>query len=116
MSHTPEGGRDVEHTREPPSSAWLRLKSSSCRCCRLPENYERPIAHGVGSGPWTGEGYADQNRHVVEDFDRGTAAYRNVEAGMSRGSVSTRATSRRVCSISALPFGGMLSCDHRAAA
>jgi hypothetical protein len=36
------------------------------------------------------EGYADQNRRVLEDFDRVTAAYRDVEAGMSRRSASTR--------------------------
>ena len=30
------------------------------------------------------EGYADQNRRVLEDFDRVTAAYRDVEAGMNR--------------------------------
>jgi hypothetical protein len=30
------------------------------------------------------EGYAEQNRQVLEDFDRVTNAYRNVEAGMSR--------------------------------
>ena len=37
---------------------------------------------------------ADQNRHVLEDFDRVTAAYRNVEAGMSRRSVSARESAR----------------------
>jgi gas vesicle protein len=40
------------------------------------------------------EGYADQNRQVLADFDRVTAAYRNVEAGMSRHSVSTRDSAR----------------------
>jgi len=30
------------------------------------------------------EGYAEQNRQVLADFDRVTAAYRDVEAGMSR--------------------------------
>ena len=40
------------------------------------------------------EGYADQDRHVLEDFDRVTAAYRNVEAGMSRRSVSARESAR----------------------
>lgn len=40
------------------------------------------------------EGYADQNRHVLEDFDRVTAAYRSVEAGMSRRSVSARESAR----------------------
>jgi hypothetical protein len=40
------------------------------------------------------EGYADQNRRVLEDFDRVTAAYRNVEAGMSRRSVSARESAR----------------------
>jgi uncharacterized membrane protein YccC len=30
------------------------------------------------------EGYASQNRQVLGDFDRVTAAYRDVEAGMSR--------------------------------
>jgi uncharacterized membrane protein YccC len=29
------------------------------------------------------EGYAEQNRQVLADFDRVTAAYRDVEAGMS---------------------------------
>ena len=29
-------------------------------------------------------GYAEQNRQVLEGFDRVTAAYRDVEAGMSR--------------------------------
>jgi hypothetical protein len=29
-------------------------------------------------------GYADQNRQVLQDFDRVTNAYRDVEAGMSR--------------------------------
>jgi hypothetical protein len=40
------------------------------------------------------EGYADQNRQVLEDFDRVTAAYRNVEAGMNRRSVSARERAR----------------------
>jgi hypothetical protein len=40
------------------------------------------------------EGYADQNRHVLEDFDRVTAAYRNVEAGMSRRSASASERAR----------------------
>ena len=40
------------------------------------------------------EGYADQNRHVLEYFDRVTAAYRRVEAGMSRRSVSARESAR----------------------
>ena len=30
------------------------------------------------------EGYAEQNRQVLADFDRVTAAYRDVETGMSR--------------------------------
>ena len=30
------------------------------------------------------EGYAEQNRQLLADFDRVTAAYRDVEAGMSR--------------------------------
>jgi hypothetical protein len=29
-------------------------------------------------------GYAEQNRQVLQDFDRVTSAYRDVEAGMSR--------------------------------
>jgi len=40
------------------------------------------------------EGYADQNRRVLEDFDRVTAAYRDVEAGMSRRSASVRDSGR----------------------
>ena len=40
------------------------------------------------------EGYAEQNRRVLEDFDRVTAAYRDVEAGMSRRSASTRDNGR----------------------
>jgi hypothetical protein len=40
------------------------------------------------------ESYADQNRRVLEDFDRVTAAYRDVEAGMSRRNASTRDSSR----------------------
>jgi hypothetical protein len=40
------------------------------------------------------EGYAEQNRRVLEDFDRVTAAYRDVEAGMSRRSASTRDSGR----------------------
>ena len=40
------------------------------------------------------EGYADQNRRVLEDFDRVTAAYRDVEAGMSRRSASARDSGR----------------------
>src|SRR6202171_75308 len=39
-------------------------------------------------------GYADQNRRVLEDFDRVTAAYRDVEAGMSRRSASVRDSGR----------------------
>jgi len=55
------------------------------------------------------EGYADQNRHVLEDFDRVTAAYRSVEAGMSRRSVSARARALLAAEFvlsSALPFVG----------
>jgi hypothetical protein len=40
------------------------------------------------------EGYAEQNRRVLEDFDRVTAAYRDVEAGMSRRSASSRDSGR----------------------
>jgi hypothetical protein len=40
------------------------------------------------------EGYADQNRHLLEDFDRVTVAYRDVEAGMSRRSGSVRESAR----------------------
>ena len=40
------------------------------------------------------EGYADQNRRVLEDFDRVTAAYRDVEAGMSRRSANARDSGR----------------------
>ena len=40
------------------------------------------------------EGYADQNRRVLEDFDRVTAAYRDVEAGMNRRSAGTRDSAR----------------------
>jgi hypothetical protein len=35
-------------------------------------------------GQLANEGYAEQNRQVLADFDRVTAAYRDVEAGMSR--------------------------------
>jgi len=40
------------------------------------------------------EGYADQNRRVLEGFDRVTAAYRDVEAGMSRRGANARASGR----------------------
>jgi hypothetical protein len=40
------------------------------------------------------EGYADQNRRVLQDFDRVTAAYRDVEDGMSRRSASARDSGR----------------------
>jgi hypothetical protein len=40
------------------------------------------------------QGYADQNRRVLEDFDRVTTAYRDVEAGMNRRSASTRDSGR----------------------
>jgi hypothetical protein len=40
------------------------------------------------------EGYADQNRRVLDDFDRVTAAYRDVEAGMSRRSAGARDSAR----------------------
>jgi hypothetical protein len=36
------------------------------------------------NGQLADEGYAQQNRQVLADFDRVTAAYRDVEAGMSR--------------------------------
>src|ERR1700687_6242455 len=35
-------------------------------------------------GQLADEGYAEQNRQVLADFDRVTAAYRDVEAGMKR--------------------------------
>jgi len=40
------------------------------------------------------EGYASQNRQALADFDRVTAAYHDVEAGMSLHSASTRDSSR----------------------
>lgn len=36
------------------------------------------------------EGYADQNRRVLEDFDRVTASYRKVEAAMNVRTANTR--------------------------
>jgi len=36
------------------------------------------------------EGYADQNRQLLVDFDRVTAAYRSVEAAMGLHTASTR--------------------------
>jgi len=40
------------------------------------------------------EGYAGQNQRVLADFDRVTAAYKDVEAGMGRRSASTRDSAR----------------------
>ena len=40
------------------------------------------------------EGYAEQNRRVLADFDRVTTAYRKVEAGMGRRNASARSDTR----------------------
>jgi hypothetical protein len=40
------------------------------------------------------EGYAEQNRRVLEEFDRVTAAYRNVEAAMNGRSTNARDSKR----------------------
>jgi hypothetical protein len=56
------------------------------------ENEYRRVTSGYEQlhGQLAAEGYADQNRRVLEDFDRVTAAYRDVEAGMSRRSANAR--------------------------
>ncbi len=36
------------------------------------------------------EGYAEQNRHVLEDFDRVTLAYRDVQSAMTLRTADTR--------------------------
>ena len=38
--------------------------------------------------------WREQNRRVLEEFDRVTAAYRNVEAAMNRGSANARSRTR----------------------
>jgi hypothetical protein len=55
---------------------------------RVRDNYEQLHSQLAA------EGYADQNRRVLEDFDRVTTAYRDVEAGMSRRSASARDSGR----------------------
>ena len=40
------------------------------------------------------EGYAGQNQRLLADFDRVTAAYRSVEAGMGRRIASARSSTR----------------------
>jgi hypothetical protein len=51
---------------------------------RVTDDYEQ--LHGQLAN----EGYAEQNRQVLADFDRVTAAYRDVEAGMNRVRDSAR--------------------------
>jgi hypothetical protein len=55
---------------------------------RVTDSYEQ--LHGQLAA----EGYADQNRRVLEDFDRVTTAYRDVEAGMGRRSASAHDSRR----------------------
>ena len=93
-------------------SRWGRVSHDAETLAKAAHNFDRALEQGHSRddvedayrrvtddyeqlhGQLAHEGYADQNRRVLEDFDRVTAAYRDVEAGMSRRGANARASRR----------------------
>lgn len=93
-------------------SRWSRVSRDADALAKASHNLDRALQQGHSRddveddyrrvtdsyeqlhGQLADEGYADQNRRLLQDFDRVTAAYRDVEAGMGNRSANARDSGR----------------------